>query len=49
MLIQVKVVWIVKRWYPTTTLHGVTAHKTSTWIFTDRKNSNLATINYWVT
>jgi len=28
--------------YPTTTLHGVTTQKTSTWIFTAVKTSNLA-------
>jgi hypothetical protein len=30
-----------KRWYPTTTLHGVTTQKTSIWIFTSVKTSNL--------
>jgi len=31
-----------KCWYPTTILHGVTAQKISTWIFTTVKTSNLA-------
>jgi len=31
-------------WYPTTTLHGVTTHKTSTWNFTAVKTSNLAVL-----
>jgi hypothetical protein len=30
-----------KRWYPTITPHGVITHKTSTWIFTAVKTSNL--------
>jgi hypothetical protein len=32
----------LKRWYPTTTLHGVTTQKTSTWFFTAMKVSNLS-------
>jgi len=31
-----------KPWYPTAALHGVTTQKTSTWIFTAVKTSNLA-------
>jgi hypothetical protein len=31
----------LKHWYPTTTLHGVTTQKTSTWIFTTVKTSSL--------
>jgi len=41
--VQVEVFWLVtprrwrqqgppKRWYPTTTLHGITTQKTMTWI-----------------
>jgi len=30
--IQVEVFLVVILWYPTTTLHGVTTQKTSTWI-----------------
>jgi hypothetical protein len=32
----------LKRWYPAMTLHGVTIQKTSTWIFTSVKTSNLS-------
>jgi len=32
----------LKRWYPTTTLHGVTTQKTSTWNMTAMKASALA-------
>jgi len=33
---------LLKCWYPTTTLYGATAQKTSIWIFTTVKDSNLA-------
>jgi len=32
----------LKRWYPVTTLHGLTAKKNSTWIFNAVKTSNIA-------
>jgi hypothetical protein len=32
----------LKRWYPTTALHGVTTQKTSTWDFTAVKTCNIA-------
>jgi len=32
---------LLKQWYPTTTQHGITTQKTSTWIFTAVKASNL--------
>jgi len=34
-------------WYPTTTLHGVTTQKTTTWISTTAKTSNLALCVYF--
>jgi hypothetical protein len=36
-----------KRRYHTTTLHGVTIHKTRTWIFTAVISSSLAMKSYW--
>jgi hypothetical protein len=36
----------LKRWYPTTILHGVTTQKTSTWNITAVKASNLAWVVY---
>jgi hypothetical protein len=36
-----------KRWYPTTTLHGIRTQKTSTWIFIAVKTSNLALVFFF--
>jgi len=43
---EVKASWTSEMWYATTTLHGVTIQKISTWIFTAMEASKLVLSNF---